>query len=168
MINQTAFFCFLHLPETSPLKLTSETVHGDLAMHIMLNCLLIKYYINRLRNRRHPALEGYIMHCPPPVWHLRATTTGLSDYDGSITPLSPFGLVGRFTVSDINILSKYYVKYGCMICFRKKLLKTSTSGFLELKLLYSFCSSTLKNSSNSGIRKITSRSNPCDFISITS
>ena len=81
MINQTAFFCFLHLPETSPLKLTSETVHGDLAMHIMLNCLLIKYYINRLRNRRHPALEGYIMHCPPPVWHLRATTTGLSDYE---------------------------------------------------------------------------------------
>lgn len=86
MINQTAFFCFLHLPAASPLKLTSERVLGDFAMCIMLTCLLVKYYINRLRNRRHPALEGYIMHCPPPVWHLRTTTTGLSDYENYPPP----------------------------------------------------------------------------------
>ena len=92
MINQTALFCFRQIPGTSPLKLTSETIHGDLAMRIMLTRLLIMLYINRLKNRRHPALEGYIMHCPPPVWHLRATTTGLSDYEDedSRTPLSAY------------------------------------------------------------------------------
>lgn len=76
MINQTALFYFRLLTETSSLWLTSETLHGDLAMHIMLTRLLIMLYINRLKNRRHPALEGYIMHYPPPVWHLRATITG--------------------------------------------------------------------------------------------
>ena len=86
MINQTALFCFRRLPETSLLWLTSETLHCDLAMSIMLTRLLIVLYINRLKNRRHPALEGYITHCPPPVRHLRATTTGLSDYEDSDYP----------------------------------------------------------------------------------
>ena len=100
MRNQTALFCFRRLPETSPLWLTFETLHGDLAMRIMLTRLLIMLYINRLKNRRHPALEGYIMHYPPPVRHLRATTTGLSDYEDSRTHLLPVGSVG-ITVSDI-------------------------------------------------------------------
>lgn len=117
MLNQTALFCFWHLPETSPLKLMSETVHGDLAMRIILTCLLVKYYINRLRNRRHPALEGYIMHCPPPVWHIRATTTSLFDYEDSSTPMSPVGLVGRFTVSDNYIINSCYDKNGRKLLF---------------------------------------------------
>ena len=116
MINQTAFFCFRHLPAASPLKLMSERVLGDFAMRIMLTCLLVKYYINRLRNRRHPALEGYIMHYPPPVWHLRTTTTGLSDYE-NYPPMSPVGLVGRFTVSDNYIINSCYDKNGRKLLF---------------------------------------------------
>ena len=60
-----------------------------------------------------PFIERCKLHCSPYSSAIFCTSlANLSDYKDLASPLSPKGSVARFTVSDIIMLSKYYVKNG--------------------------------------------------------